>query len=83
MRTSVTIDDDVHEFAMVYARAKGITLGAAIAELVRKAQAAPPPRPEITYSPEGFPMFPSTARTITGEMVKQLAEDEVDPEKFA
>ncbi len=83
MRTSVTIDDDVHEFALVYAKAKGITLGAAIAELIRKAQAAPPLPPEIRYSSNGFPMFPPTGRTITDEMVKQLAEDELDPEKFA
>jgi hypothetical protein len=84
MRTTITLDDDVHEFASYYARARGITLSAAIDELIRKAQApTPAPPPEIRYSPNGFPMFPPTGRTITDEMVKQLEEDEFDPEKFA
>lgn len=84
MRTTVTIDDETHEFVTYYARAKGISLSAAIDELIRKAQNAPPPAPpEIQYSPEGFPMFPPTGRTITDEMVKRLEEDEFVPEKFA
>ena len=84
MRTTVTLDDETHEFVAYYARVKGISLGAAIDELIRKAQSAPPaPRPEVFRSPNGFPMFPPTGRTITSEMVKQLEEDEFDPEKFA
>jgi hypothetical protein len=84
MRTTVTLDDETHEFASYYARAKGISLGAAIDELIRKAQNAPaPPPPELLRSPNGFPMFPPTGRTITDEMVKQLEEDEFAPEKFA
>ncbi len=49
MRTTITLDDDVHEFAQYYANAKGITLSAAMNELVRKAETAPPPTgmPEI------------------------------------
>lgn len=84
MRTTVTLDDETHEFVAYYARAKGISLGAAIDELIRKAQSAPaPPPPKILRSPNGFPMFPPTGRTITTEMVKELEEDEFDPEKFA
>jgi hypothetical protein len=84
MRTTVTLDDETHEFVAYYARAKGISLGAAIDELIRMAQSAPaPPPPEILRSLNGFPMFPPTGRTITSEMVKQLEEDEFDPEKFA
>ncbi len=79
MRTSITLDDDVHEFASIYARAKGITLSAAISELIRKAEAAPVPEPEIRFSESGLPMFPPTGRVITAEMVKKLEEEEFDP----
>jgi hypothetical protein len=84
MRTSVTLDDDVHEFASSYAHARGITLSAALNELVRKAEAPPAPEPEIVYSPDGFPMFPPSGngRVITDEMVRKLEEEEFDPKKF-
>jgi hypothetical protein len=86
MRTSVTLDDDVHEFATSYAHGRGITLSAALNELVRKAEAAPPDIPEhfeFERSPNGLPLLPRTGRTITSEMVKQLEEEEFDPKKFA
>jgi hypothetical protein len=86
MRTSVTLDDDVHEFAASYAHGRGITLSAALNELVRKAEAAPTPVPEhfeFERSPNGLPLLPRTGRTITSEMVKQLEEEEFDPKKFA
>jgi hypothetical protein len=83
MRTSVTLDEDVHEFASNYAHGRGISLSAALNELVRKAEAAPTPEPDIVFSPEGFPMFPPAGGRITSEMVKELEEDEFDPQKFA
>jgi hypothetical protein len=83
MRTSVTLDDDVHEFAAYYANARGITLSAAMNELIRKAETAPNPKPEILIGPNGLPMFPPTGRTITSEMVKKAEEEEFDPAKFA
>jgi len=85
MRTTITLDGNSHEFASYYARARGLTLSAAIDELIRKAQAAPERKPEIVFSPDGFPMFPpsGTGRVITDETVKQLEEEEFDPEKFA
>ena len=84
MRTTVTLDDETHEFVVYYARAKGISLGAAIDELIRKAQKAPPAAPpEILRSESGFPMFAPTGRTITSEMVKKLEEEEFDPKNFA
>jgi hypothetical protein len=82
MRTTITLDDDVHEFAQYYANARGITLSAAMNELVRKAEKPQDPEPLIVYSPEGLPMFPPTGRTITSEMVKKLEEEEFDPKKF-
>ena len=84
MRTTIALDDKAHEFASIYANAKGITLGAAISELIRKAEAAPVPlAPEIEFSEIGLPIFPPTGRTITSEMVKKIEEEEYDPAKFA
>jgi hypothetical protein len=85
MRTTIKLDDDVHEFASIYAAAKGMTLSAAISELIRKAESAPQPPPDIRRGANGFPMFPpsATGRVITEEMVKKLEEEEFDPEKFA
>ena len=85
MRTTITLDDDVHEFAQYYANAKGITLSAAMNELVRKAEEPQDPEPLIVYSSDGFPMFPPIGggRVVTDEMVNKLEEEEFDPEKFA
>jgi hypothetical protein len=82
MRTTITLDDDVHEFASYYANARGITLSAAMNELVRKAENPPVPEPMIVFSPEGFPMFPPAEGTVTCEMVKELEDEEFDPKKF-
>jgi hypothetical protein len=84
MRTTITLKDETHDFASYYARARGLTLSAAIDELIRKAEAAPsPPVPAIEYSEIGLPMLPRTGRTITCEMVNKLEEEEYDPAKFA
>lgn len=77
MRTNVTLDEDVHQLASIYASAKGITLGAAIGELIRKAEAAPPPAPDIRRSASGLAMFPPTGKVLTAQMVKE-AESEFD-----
>ena len=85
MRTTITLDGDVHEFATYYAKAKGISFSAAMNELVRKAEESPASNPEtlIVFSPDGFPMFPPTEGTITAETVKKIEEEEFDPRKFA
>jgi hypothetical protein len=78
MRTTITLDDDVHEFAAYYAQGRGLTLSAAIDELIRKAQEGPKAEPDIQIGPNGFPMLPRAGRKITPEMVKQLSEDEFE-----
>lgn len=85
MRTTVTLGDETHEFAMYYARARGITLGEAIDELIRKAQTAPETKPDIRLGPNGFPMFPpsDSGAVVTSELVKQIEEEEFDPKNFA
>lgn len=78
MRTTITLDSETHEFAAYYARARGMTLSAAINELIRKAEAAPAPKSEIRRSPNGFPLLPKTGKVITSEMVKKYSEDEFE-----
>jgi hypothetical protein len=77
MKINITLDDDIHQFASIYASAKGIALGAAISELIRKATTMPSPAPDIRRSASGLPMFPPTGKVLTSQMVKD-AESEFD-----
>jgi hypothetical protein len=77
MRTTITLDDDIHEYAAIYADANGITISAAINELIKKAQAEPGPEPQIRRGPNGLPLLPRAGRTITCDLVKQLSEDDI------
>jgi hypothetical protein len=83
MRTSVTLDDDVYGLATLYANAKGITLGAAIGELVRRGEAAPRAADlssELKREPNGLLIFAAREgdRVITSEMVRAYQEDEIE-----
>jgi hypothetical protein len=80
MRTSVTLDADAYDFASAYAGAKGITLGAALSELVRRAERAPEPEsdsPRLKTSPHGYLVRAKTGNVLTAAMVKEASEDEV------
>jgi len=79
------MDDDVHGFVANYARAKGISLSAALSELLRKAETAGEPMPDIRQSPNGFPLFPpvSGEAPLTDKMVKKLEGQEFEPRTFA
>jgi hypothetical protein len=80
MRTTVTLKRETHAYARYYAQARGLTLGAALDELIQNAQAATPASvPEIQFLPNGLPIFPPTGRTITSEEVKRLEADEYEP----
>jgi len=80
MRTTVTLDDDAYELAMLCAKGKGITLGAAISEFVRKATQ---PRnseelsPNLRRQPNGMLVFKprGDGRVITTQMVKAALEE--------
>lgn len=81
MRTNVNIADDAREFAVLYGNAKGLTLGEAVSELIRRAQQAETverPAPRFARSSAGFPMFPPNGRTITTEMVRKAEEDDIE-----
>jgi len=80
MRTSITLDDDVYELASMYAAGRGITLGAAVGELVRRREAAPHGTAgsrRIRIAANGLPVFSSNGRVITSEMVKAAQEDDI------
>jgi hypothetical protein len=80
MRTSITLDDDVYQLASLYAAGRGITLGAALGELVRNAnmtRRSTSGSPGIETAPNGFPVFSDRGRVITPEMVKDAQEDDV------
>lgn len=77
MRTNLNLDSDVHDFATIYAEAKGISLSRAVSELIRKVQTAPEAPPDIRQSPNGMPCFPPTGKTVTDELVRKI-ENEID-----
>lgn len=79
MRTSITLDEDVYQLASLYAKGRGVTLGAAIGEMVRKSAAAPrsdSPSPRLKRAPNGLLIFSGTGRVITSEMVKGALEED-------
>jgi len=77
MRTTVTISDDTYRAALYLARAKNITLGQAIDELVRQGQVPRTPA-TIGRAPNGFPIFPATGKPLTPEMVAEALAEEDD-----
>lgn len=79
MRANVNIDTDAYNFALIYASAKGISLGAAISELLRRAEQAPePPSAMLKENRLGLLVKAKTSQVITPEMVKKLSEDDLD-----
>ena len=78
MRANVNLDTDVYTFASTYASAKGIPLGAAISELLRRAEQAPElPSALLTMNKRGLLVKAGGGRVVTPEMVKELSEDDL------
>jgi hypothetical protein len=79
-RANINLDADAYDFASSYAAARGIALGAAVSELLRRVQEMP--KSPITESPRlkrsrrGFWVVAKTGKVITPEMVKEFAEDD-------
>ncbi len=79
MRTSITLDEDVYELATLYAKGRGVTLGAAVSEMARRGAAAPAstsPSPRLKRAPNGLLIFAGTGKVITSEMVKAALEED-------
>jgi hypothetical protein len=80
MRMTVNLDPDVYSFASAYAGAKGISLSAAISELVRRAEQVPEPgsdSPRLKMNEQGYLEIAATGDVLTSEMVKEASEDEL------
>ena len=80
MRANVNLDANVYTFATTYASAKGIPLGAAISELLRRAKQAPEPKSALlTESRLGLlvRVKQDGENVVTHEMVKELSEDDL------
>ncbi len=81
MRTTINLDEDVYELASLYASGRGVSLGTAIGELVRKANGATGSTSgsaEIKTLLNGLRVFAARGRVITPEMVKAAQEDEIE-----
>jgi hypothetical protein len=81
MRTNINLAEDVHKFASIYADARGLSLSAAISELVRKARAietAEPKPPVFERSSAGIPLFPDDGHRIRAAMVRKAEQDALE-----
>jgi hypothetical protein len=79
MRTNVNLDADVYDLASAYADGKGITLGAAISELVRQAGQITEPgalSQKLKMNEYGYYEIVG-GDVLTSERVKELSEGEV------
>lgn len=80
-RANINLDADAYSFASAYASAKGIALGAAVSELLRRVEQMPEPpisaSPRLKTSPRGYLVKAKTGRVITPEMVKESSEDDL------
>jgi hypothetical protein len=78
MRTNINIDTDAYNFASAYASAKGIPLGVAISELLRRAEHSVEPPSSLLITDEyGLLVKSKTGRqNVTSEMAKRLAEED-------
>jgi hypothetical protein len=78
MRANVNIDTDAYIFASTYADAKGIPLGAAISELLRRAEQSPESRSsKLRVNRRGLLVKAKSGQRVTPEMVKEFSEDEL------
>lgn len=77
-RTNLHIDNDALAFATSYAQAKGVSLGIAVSELIRRAEqmaGQPSPSSRLVMNRHGYLEIADTGDRITPEMVKEASED--------
>lgn len=73
MRTTLDLDSNLLAIARVRSREKGISIGAAVSEMMRKGLEVPP-----GASASGFPIFqpPPGAPIVTDELVATFRDDQ-------
>jgi hypothetical protein len=80
MGANINLDADAYAFASTYASAKGIPVGAAISELLRRAQQAPEPASSLLTSNKRRLLVKAKAGcVVTPERVKALSEGDLEP----
>lgn len=80
MRANVNLEAEAYRFASAYANAKGITLGAAISELLRRAEQMPlqpDASSRLKRTRRGYLVKAKTGKVITPEMVRESADDDI------
>jgi hypothetical protein len=76
MRVRITLDEDVYQLVSLCAAGRGITFGAAVGVLVRKAMAGPQSRSRSSRTKtatNGLRVFSARGRVITPKMVKDAS----------
>ena len=73
MRTTLTLDDDVFEMAVRQAKARGVSLGRTVSDLVRRGLNAP----AASIDKSGLVVFklPDDSPRITAEDVRRLESE--------
>lgn len=75
MRTTLDLDDNLLQIARTRARERGVSLGVAVSDMMRRSLEVP-----ATVSRHGFPVFPAPpgAPVVSDELVAQYRDDELD-----
>ena len=70
MRTTLTLDDDVAELAARHAKARGLSLGKTVSDLVRRGLTAPTP----SVTRDGLVVFqlPADSPRVTTDDVRRI-----------
>ena len=81
-RANVNLDNDAYSVATAFATARGIALGAAISELIRRTEQAPElplsASPKLKRDQHGMLVVKAAGPVITSEMVREESEDDLD-----
>ena len=80
-RANVNLDNDAYRVATAFAAARGIALGAAISELIRRSDQAPElpleASPKLKRDRHGILIAKAAGPVITSEMVREESEDDL------
>ena len=80
-RANINLDNDAYSVATAFAAAKGIALGAAISELIRRTEQAPElplsASPKLKRDQHGILIVKAAGPVITSEMVREESEDDL------
>ncbi len=73
MRTTITLDDDVADLVVRQAKARGVSLGRAVSDLVRRGFQAP----ASSVAKGGLVVFrlPADSPTVTTDVVRRIESE--------